>query len=1681
MPIKKRTSFEVFAHPLLLLILLLAALLRFSGLNWDDGTHLHPDERFLTTTTIKLHSSQWVRQNCLPNDENADSFYPPNWCPEMVSESSPLSGVLDYLHTSTSTLNPYNAGEGFYVYGNFPMTVTRLVAEWSSDACENELIAPCPFNPTGYDGLHLLGRFLSGFVDLIAVAFIFFIGRRLYGWQAGLIAAGLLATAVMPIQQSHFYTMDTWASTFTTITIYAAVRVAGLGDKTAEWRWRYWVIFGVMLGLTMASRINLAPLALIINVSALIWLHRRGHSWQNIFDNGRLPDLTRVILGIMVSALLSIIVFRFANPYAFADPAIARNAYIAEHGVEPPALLYFLQSTIGFNPQWLSNMEEIQSLQSPDASFPPATQWVSRAPILFPFSNMVLYGMGIGAGMMAWIGFLWAGWRLIRRKPDWANHAIPVVWSALYFVFMATRWVKSTRYFLPIYPALLLLGGWVLVTVCRRASRTQVKWKQIGAAALTAVILLSSFLWANGFTQIYRQPMTRNAASEWMYENVPTAVTILYKVDGTPQELQLPVKRIDWMQDSMPFTIPFTLPKEGTVTAVRLNHTTDPHYLIGQPLSSAQLKVNLGPIGGDGVTLDLDLDNQPRPFIADIADQPLMEGEQAQLVIEHSSGAAVNARTSLLANEHWDDLLPTSISGHSAYGLYYTEVDGGQRPVTHPDNPQKRAELIQWLDDADYIILSSQRALWSLPRIPATYPMMIRYYEALFNGDIGFELAHESHGNIHIGPLYISDTAGKVGWGALPKIGWPPPGDLAAEEAFSVYDHPPVWIFKKMATYSPEKTAAVFNAVDLNNVIFMTPRQATEAASGDLPPTLLLSDDDAAVQRAGGTFNELFHPDGLLAQHPWLAAAVWWTAVTALGWLAFPITFTAFNGLPDKGFALSRVLSLLLVSYFGWLMASLKLLPHSRGTLALGVLLIAILSSILFARRRREMEAFLRQNGRYLLLVEMLGIGLFLLYILIRLGNPDVWDIIWGGEKPMDLAYFTAVMKSTSFPPYDPWYAGGTLNYYYYGFVYVGAMAKLLAIPPAIAYNTGLAMLFSFVGLSVFGLAFNLTIWQKNRGAMVLPSPKSADRTRFKTAVAAGLIAMSLAILLGNLGEPAVVVNAWYKTGDPALETKLPVAGTFARIVDGGIKIAGGQPAPVYPGDYFWSATRLINANAGEVQPISEFPFFTFIYGDLHAHMISMPLQLLALGWAIGLVLGVGGIGDRRLGIRLGLSLLIGGVAIGALRATNTWDFPTYLGIGALALFYWAWRRGNGRFTQKMAIEAGMGTAVLWATAFLTFLPYAQNYGTAYASLSRWQGSYTHVSKYLIMWGMFLFLLLPHLTREFRAWSDSLTPARLRKKEPFGWLLLIALFVYIFLLITLWFKLHYWIAPIVLTLILSAGLLSLRRHLSPPRRILLVLTAAALFLTLFVEVFVLEGDIGRMNTVFKFYMQAWLMLSVVGGVTAVSTYTAIRSHRLARTIWSTLFAVLILTAFLYPVLATKAKWQIRMSKESPHTLDGMAFMPYVEYADSISNQTITLDSDYEAIRWMQRNIAGSPVIAEAHSGNPYRSIGNRVAMYTGLPAIVGWDWHQRQQRAVLPDNGIAARIAAVTALYNTLDIALARTILDKYDVGYIYVGQLEWAYYDPNGLNKFDQMAAVGVLEEVYRNAGTSIYKVVRE
>ena len=191
-------------------------------------------------------------------------------------------------------------------------------------------------------------------------------------------------------------------------------------------------------------------------------------------------------------------------------------------------------------------------------------------------------------------------------------------------------------------------------------------------------------------------------------------------------------------------------------------------------------------------------------------------------------------------------------------------------------------------------------------------------------------------------------------------------------------------------------------------------------------------------------------------------------------------------------------------------------------------------------------------------------------------------------------------------------------------------------------------------------------------------------------------------------------------------------------------------------------------------------------------------------------------------------------------------------------------------------------------------------------------------------------------------------------------------------------------------------------------------------------------------------------------------------------------ALLILGGALFLPFGIRARALDRMAPGVGRTLDGMAFMQRAVVYDGPTDdelRPISLSGDYHAIRWLQDNVSGSPVVLEAQGRREYLWA-SRVSIYTGLPTVVGWRWHQMQQRAMLPSTMVDWRIGDVNECYNTTSVLRASELLGRYDVRYVYVGEYERAYYGQAGLAKFDEMVDMGVLRVVYDAHGVRIYEV---
>lgn len=1030
------------------------------------------------------------------------------------------------------------------------------------------------------------------------------------------------------------------------------------------------------------------------------------------------------------------------------------------------------------------------------------------------------------------------------------------------------------------------------------------------------------------------------------------------------------------------------------------------------------------------------------------------------------------------ANESsWDDPLPYGMFGYSPFdynnGVYRTDLNF---EMYWDDNDEKYLRITSTLDQADYIFISSNRQWGSVTRIPERYPLTTEFYRQLigcpdekdlywcyatarpgdFKGALGFQLIQTFDSNPKIGSLEFNTQF--------------------AEEAFTVYDHPKVLIFKKADDYDSQAVKKILGAVDLEHIIELTPKTASSFKG-----QLMLPGDRLAGQRSGGTWSELFETNGVINRYPALTILFWYLSILLMGWLVYPMVRIVFRGLKDHGYPLARFFGLLLLAFLVWIAGSYGI-EFSRPTI-LVVLVILVITNLFIANRdREEIKKEIRGNWQRYLAVEILAVIAFMIFLLIRLGNPDLWHPSKGGEKPMDFSYLNAVLKSSTFPPYDPWYAGGYLNYYYYGFVILGVPVKLLGIVPSIAYNLLIPTIFMMAILAAFSIGWNLSGFLLTHAQLMAKKVNSIKNVFLEAPFIAGLISAVMMMVLGNLGTMRMIWHGFQKLasgGEP-----LDSAGFLQRLgwtFQGIGKVLTGSSLPYGPGDWYWIPSRVFPN-----EPITEFPFFTLLYADLHAHLISLTITLLVIAWVINLI-SIKWLWADENGKASFTNFLItfsaGGLIIGALRPTNTWDLPTYLIFAIITVVYVVLKYANppgylfpgfSLPVRKMSIAIFSGL-LLAGLAFLFYQPFGQWFGQAYNKVQLWRGDHSPFWSYLTHWGLFLFIIISWMVHELGDWLANTPASALRKLKPWRELIYLGVVIALAIIIAS-LVVGIQIAWLVLLMAILALALILRPDQADHKRLVLFMIGTGLVLTLAVELIVIEGDIGRMNTVFKFYLQAWTLLSL-SAAACLCWLIPIMNDRWGnrfRLLWQTALIFLIGGAVLFPFLAGADKIRDRMNSLAPHTLDGMKYMETARYSDY--DKDMDLGQDYRAIRWMQENIQGSPVIVEANT--PEYRWGSRYTIYTGLPGVVGWNWHQRQQRAVVNSDWVQERVDEVGKFFSTPNPDDAKAFIFKYDVKYIVVGQLERAAYPAEGIAKFD--AGNGrYWKEVYKDSETVIYEVI--
>ena len=889
-----------------------------------------------------------------------------------------------------------------------------------------------------------------------------------------------------------------------------------------------------------------------------------------------------------------------------------------------------------------------------------------------------------------------------------------------------------------------------------------------------------------------------------------------------------------------------------------------------------------------------------------------------------------------------------------------------------------------------------------------------------------------------------------------------------------------------------------------------------------------------------------------------------------MGWMAYPLAFVALKHLPDKGYAFSKVLALLLVGYFSWILGYVS---FGGGTIFAALLLVAALSALLLLTwTGKPFFEFAKANAGFFLLIELFFFAAFFVAGAYKSRTPE----IAGTEKPMDFAMINGILSSPSMPPQDPWLSGGSISYYYFGYLIVADLCKLTSTPSGEGYNLAVALTWALAAVCAFSIAYALT--RRYRYSLLSAACVAVfgNQDYWHRAIQS--------FTIGNLNAPY-----YNQPVDPNADKGF--SGFFGFLF-----------SPLQHGWDYFQASRIVPVPPSD-KLINEFPSFSFFLSDLHPHVMAIPFVLLAVAVAYNQLKsplpGLGVFSGPRYWqwAQWGLVALL----YGALSFFNSWDFPTFLLLFGLCLFLQQWWADGNDFKTWLKPVALVGIPIVLG-AFALYLPFYLRFQSQAKGLGLVKDR-TDLYYLLVIFGLFFTLEIPLMVGkalglkekgpdkaaktkgkrvaeeghcavcgkegsgkkfcgfcggELMPPGSSEAPAFTLKNSDRMVLDVLVFFYLLPLMTVLIQQMANWLGTkmpafgafladsarlvsgvefllaFACTVLLVWGgnlaVLVFREQFSKSGRgamagwgvgLLAVLTLllnfaqlstvflALVFLivlwksfygkadnkeTLFVRMllfigfmlvggcemvflkdFFSDGALYRMNTVFKFHYQVWILFGVAAGP-CLKWLMENRWPQWAawkKAVWGVLAAGVLLGSGLYPVMALTSR--IKNSSPDNATMDGEVYYDH------------TFGPDYQAAQWIRQNVkpAGGkvPVILQAWGGSYQQQFGV-IATVTGYPTVLGWDFHEAQWRgswdqAVIrggdPADTLFRRRSDIDSIYTSPDLNLTRDLLKRYSVDYVYVGDQERGKYKdhPENLGKFAQLGTV-----VQQFGNSFLYKV---
>jgi YYY domain-containing protein len=824
----------------------------------------------------------------------------------------------------------------------------------------------------------------------------------------------------------------------------------------------------------------------------------------------------------------------------------------------------------------------------------------------------------------------------------------------------------------------------------------------------------------------------------------------------------------------------------------------------------------------------------------------------------------------------------------------------------------------------------------------------------------------------------------------------------------------------------------------------------------------------------------------------------WWLALEFLGLVGLPVAASLFPGLKDRGISMCRVIGLVLVSYPVWVVSHWGEV-YGTPLVVFFCFMIAIISGILVLTEWKKWAEILKSPGE-LIVSEIVFLAAFLGLALIRSFNPEIEGMWKGGgsEKFMDINFVNSILNSSQFPPRDNWLAGFPINYYYYGYYLAAMLIQLSGVLPHVGYNLMVVTVYALAVQGMWGLLRNLGC-------------------RWYWA----LLGIYLAFFATNLKAP------WLFFYPPQ---------------------AGENFIP-------WESSRVIWLPNDHT--INEYPWFTYLWSDLHGHLSALPFQMAILGLCWGAVSSLNQIGNKR---QVLVALLIS-LTYGCLAVTNAWDLPAFgvvvlttllagyslsksgrevtLGLGILAAGAISLALKKVGIPLPLTVlgcllaaclililyrtkqELHLGALLLLrlcaiaAVISILFSPFFSHFApptSGHANVP-WDVK-SPLGLWLLIFGAFMGLLAIPLTgkicvasRAFMAGKNLPFPFARGKtiQISISAVMLVGWAVGILFIRNKTGSTDLTLTPaLLLTLMLGAGLWALCAWFEQKDEpdstwefftaerfvILLLILACGLILGCeFVAVNDFYGiDSIRMNTVFKFHMQAWVLLAVVCAFLCSRLVNppkaevpvdpnADKNARILRILMKSVQVCLVILAVGWTLIGTWAVMAVKCSHfENTPTLDGLAYaLPESTGQERPGGPREMSTDDARAILWLldlQRfDFDKNRLILEV-PGDPY-SIFGRVSAFTGIPTLLGVPnhehiWNGKNKEAM---DIMGQRLKEAETIYKTSDFRKSKELLERYKVTHVFWGTVEENKFGAQAERKFKKY-----MKEVKSFGGTTIY-----